>query len=412
MLKHLYYKLCLQPLSPFIIGSGQEYSSDIDIVRDSLNRPYIPGTSLAGVLRSLADNPVELFGNVTINTSDEANEGEKAIPSKVYVYDGLLPKNVNGSVEIRDNVALDEWKTAQKKAKFEYEICDSTEIFTSYLEVNKNNYTNSIESEIETLLGKLHAYEYGLGGKTGRGFGRFSLTTYKKTFDFCDPIDIEKWLKFDMFANAVWADIAQVSLNKVNNNYTVLTVPLELRGGISIRRYTTEVGENTPDYEHLKCKDKPIIPGTSWSGAFRSRINEFLKGKKGIDTDLWFGKLGEKSLIVFEESEIVGGRSKVISRNSIDRFSAATKERSLYTERTHWGGTTALTIRFPSNLVYPKSLLKPLIYACVLDLLDGMLPVGGLTSVGRGVFKQSSKEKIMLNGEKIELDMLKEEVQS
>jgi len=401
----------LQPLSPFVIGSGQEYNSDIDIVLDSLGRPYIPGTSVAGLLRSFANDPVELFGNVTINTSDDAKEGEKvkAIPSKVFVYDGLLAENVNGSVDIRDNVALNEWKVVEGKAKFDYEICDTADVFTSYLEVDKNNYTDTIESEIEKLLTRFLSYEYGLGGKTSRGFGRFGLTVYKKTFTW--PVDISDWLKFDMFAEADWADKDRISLDKENIRYTVLKVPLELCGGISIRRYTAEVGENVPDYEHLKCQGKPVIPGTSWSGAFRSRINEFLKGVKDVDTERWFGKLGEKSLIVFEESEIVGGSSKTISRNSIDRFSAATKERSLYTERTHWGGTTELTIRFPSEFTDQKFLLiKPLIWSCVLDLIEGMLPVGGLVSVGRGVFKLKPGEKITLNGEKKDLDVLEKEM--
>ena len=141
--KHLYYKICLKPLSPFLIGSGQEQSSDIDIVRDSLGGPYIPGTSLAGVLRSLCDNPVELFGNVTINTSPTDDMKESAIHSKVYVYDGLLPYEETASVDIRDSVALDEWKTAQGKAKFDFEICNTSLAFTSYLEVNKNNYSAS-----------------------------------------------------------------------------------------------------------------------------------------------------------------------------------------------------------------------------------------------------------------------------
>ena len=46
----------LKTCTPFMIGSGEEESSDSDVLRDSDGNVYIPGTSLAGVSRHLRED--------------------------------------------------------------------------------------------------------------------------------------------------------------------------------------------------------------------------------------------------------------------------------------------------------------------------------------------------------------------
>ena len=48
-----YYRIQFQLTSPLAVGSGENHLTDRDIVRDSRGIPYIPGTALAGVYRSL-----------------------------------------------------------------------------------------------------------------------------------------------------------------------------------------------------------------------------------------------------------------------------------------------------------------------------------------------------------------------
>ena len=91
-----------------------------------------------------------------------------------------------------------------------------------------------------------------------------------------------------------------------------------------------------------------------------------------------------KSRITFSESRLSGGQWKKLTRNSLDRFSSATKDGNLYTEQTYYGGETELEITVDSKLL--KTYLSPL--SCVLkDLHFGYLAVGGLTAVGRGLFE-------------------------
>lgn len=48
-----YYRIEFQLTSPLSVGSGENYITDKDIIKDSRGIPYIPGTSLAGIYRSL-----------------------------------------------------------------------------------------------------------------------------------------------------------------------------------------------------------------------------------------------------------------------------------------------------------------------------------------------------------------------
>ena len=50
-LKKVYYQLKLSQISPLRIGNGENDISDNDLMCDSRGIPFIPGSSMAGVLR-------------------------------------------------------------------------------------------------------------------------------------------------------------------------------------------------------------------------------------------------------------------------------------------------------------------------------------------------------------------------
>ena len=141
-----------------------------------------------------------------------------------------------------------------------------------------------------------------------------------------------------------------------------------------------------------------MIPGTSWAGAFRARFCEFAGEEKA---DGLFGHIEEnvkqarnkKSAIYFSESMLDGGYYKTVTRNSIDRFTSGTNDGALYTEKTYYGGSTELELLFTEK---QSDDVKRAVLAVIADLDNGFLSVGGLTSVGRGLF---SVEKLCINGQ-------------
>lgn len=176
-----------------------------------------------------------------------------------------------------------------------------------------------------------------------------------------------------------------------------ITLELALQGGISIRQYTTEIKkgvEQVPDMKQLIIRQKnetgnieevPVIPGTTWAGAIGHRMKLFYP-----NVSKYFGKGGEdgkiRSKIFFSESQLKNSVSKVISRNAIDRFTGSTVDGALFTEQIYYGGTTVLEIYFDLYKEIDLDFIKSLAVA-LSDLHEGILAIGGGTSIGRGIFK-------------------------
>lgn len=102
-----------------------------------------------------------------------------------------------------------------------------------------------------------------------------------------------------MYSENGWVEqsIEQFAASQEQNKGLLeIILSLKQEGGISIRRYTTTVqregGNREPDYKQMSYirgknnKEIPVIPGTSWAGAFRHHINRITENKFG--TILWF----------------------------------------------------------------------------------------------------------------------------
>lgn len=391
--------------SPLIIGCGKNENTDNDVLTNHLGIPYIPGTAIAGVIRSSVEDAGvgddsdmdKVFGFI---------DGEKSRESSILFYDA----NIVGSdrerfnISIRDSVALDEYKTAKDGAKFDMEVLEPGVSFVTYAELNEYADIKECQEKFWDAIKVIwNAENITFGGKSTRGMGAVKVNSIKEAaFDFSEKEGIEKWLKFNMYEDNVWEDVT-VETRESSGIY-VLDIKLKLLGGISIRRYSTNVEE--ADYEHLTVmspdkedEDIPVVPGTSWAGAFRHRIEE-LAGETGKAlTDKWFGKVetggnGSKtrSRITFSESQISGGAFKEITRNAIDRFTGGAADGALYTEKTYYGGNTELKIFIKSDSIDDN--FRNALAAAIADLHGGYLAVGGLTAVGRGLFKVTA-----VNGE-------------
>lgn len=397
-MKNTAYKIKIKLLSPLSIGSGKGSNTDSDVVVDRKGQPYIPATAITGVLRNYVhsvNEKIELtvFGDI-----------EKKIKTLIRVYDARLDKETDDFfIAVRHRVALEN-KVAKKGAKFDHEAVepDDSSVFTSFIQFSEaafgpekycaNESDKSGEEKptfddcvatVEQALSALDSGLIGLGSDTSRGYGRVQLTVYKKEFD-----NVEDFLDFDIYEGSNWAEVEEYTLPTAQNCNIKLTVNLQLVSAVSIREYSTKPG--TPDYSMMslhRINDAPVIPGTSWAGAFRARFAEFV-GEE--ETKKIFGFVepknnsSKKAEIVFSESRISGGIFKDVTRNSLDRFSMATKTGALYTERTYYGGETQLIIDLSDKAA---DMAVAAIGACLMDLDRGYLAVGGLTSIGRGLFK-------------------------
>jgi CRISPR/Cas system CSM-associated protein Csm3 (group 7 of RAMP superfamily) len=384
MKRRVYYRLEMELASPLSIGNGMNEGTDHDVIRGKDKKPYIPASSIAGVFRHTLDgkekSQTSIFG--TIN-------GNEAQSSKVIFYDGQLL--TGGTSNVRDGVRLEN-KVGVKGKKFDMEVIETGARFVTFIEIT--DQPEETDVKIEMMIAKLKVGALRFGTKTSRGFGAVKIISLKKTsFDLEQAQQMDKWLDFSVYDESIWEGTDEYAIDDADVGYVIIKLQLVQNGAISIREYSTDVSDDNdplPDFKHIALSDgTSVIPGTSWAGAFKSKYVELAGSEEAAEK--LFGYVNENdkkdpcacSRIIFSESIIRDDLLKTMTRNSIDRFSAAAKDTALYTERTSYNGKTELEIILKEDVTARE---KAILGAVILDIHNGFLSVGGLTSVGRGMF--------------------------
>ena len=392
-MKIAYYKIKFRLAAPLAIGSGESRNTDSDVVLDSRNKPVIPASAFAGIIRHY--NGIEYnFKNDFFGYID----GEKSAESRIRFYDAVAASETD--ITVRDCVALEN-KVGKDGAKFDLEAVETGADFVTLFELH-----DASDDELSTFLDAIAALNAGqlrIGSKTSRGYGQIRITELSKA-EFTLPEDREKWLEFEPYDLENDKLYSKIEIPDHSSKFIRICLNLKQKGAVSIRSYTVKNSEDieSADYVQLSLKNgTPVISGTSWSGAFRDRFCR-LSGDKEL-TESLFGfvdtksKTQSKSAVLFSESMISDYEMKVITRNSIDRFSAATKDGALYSEKTCYNGRCVLEIDLKRDIENLEKIMK-ILSAVIIDLDRGYLAVGGLTSVGRGLFEVT---KITIDGENV-----------
>lgn len=392
--KKAYLRIQIHTTSSLSIGSGNNDTTDSDIIRDGCGVPFIPGTAIAGVTRhALAYKGKEFISHYfgPLNT-------EKLEESRLSFYDVFPVDTENLSISVRDQVALDKYKTGIKGAKFDMETLEPGVDFVVIMEQDIGNGDSDVLDQIACVWkdGRVT-----FGAKTTRGYGEFTVSDVRKAvFDLTDRESVKSWLGFDMFSPDGWSEWSRPSDINVPSDEVTLTLGLRQAegSGLSIRKYTTVPSDNkesAPDFSQMSIHGGyPVIPGTSWAGAFRHHILELAEAVEADPDEIKKGYFGyadkdskRKSDIFFSESILKGAEWKILSRNAIDRFTGGAAYKALYTEKTCYGGSTQLVIRWKKRGQKDDSRFATFLAASVVDLSEGILSIGGETSIGRGVFK-------------------------
>ena len=168
----MYYYIRMELLSPMSIGNGDDFLTKHDCIRNSQGKPFIPGTTLAGVFSHyLSEKKKEIF---TPKLSGDYKQSPFFI-SDANVY--LENKQDFISTNIRDGVKLDENKTTVKSAKFDFEVVETGTKFDFRIEVvlRDNDDSSKIKNVVDVILNGLDKGEILLGYKSKRGYGKVKL---------------------------------------------------------------------------------------------------------------------------------------------------------------------------------------------------------------------------------------------
>lgn len=433
------------------VGSGEQEETDMDVILDSKGIPFVPGSALAGVLREYTENIVGreeaawLFGTPKNGIIGAENDRQ----SRIFVYDMIIEE---AQIGIRDGIRLGEEKTPEFQSKYEIQMIERNAAFKIRLEIiqrqlllKKYDISDQWEKDIELVRKWAQGFSSGeltLGAKRNRGFGRLRIDQIRiKKFHMEEKKSYLEWLDWDWNKPDAFNEAVCRESKEIQRYGHCLEVPLYIPYTLLIRTYSTAFAkaDELPDYEQLTVGtmgEQAVIPGSSIAGAFRGHIAKIVKEighlKSWEDAQqklepffgTWVGNDEEKiknhsrngkhnklraSRIIFEETLVDGGHGFPVYRNAIDRFTQGTVDGALY-EAVPWAGGNVL---FRVRWTTPKSgeaapdydsIVCGMLLWAILDLQAGILPIGGETAVGRGIF--SSPEggcgDIIFDGDKLD----------
>lgn len=425
--KRMVFYIKVKLASPLSVSSGDDEWTDSDVLKNADEKPFVPGSSLAGAMRAYLG--YDKTKNCFMGYSDEHANGKM---SSLFISD--LEFDGDTTLSVRDGVKLDDNKTAVDGSKYDIEIIEAGAKAYFYMELTIRAYDdeNSMISEIKKIFHGLDSGEIRLGKKKTRGLGELKIEKIKsESYDKNNYTEYENAFNKNIWENKLDRKSEWVSDNE--NQMIHVKVPLKLAGGISIRQYAGIKGE--PDFVHICSNGKPVIPGSSMAGAIRHRIDIILRdlylkeSRDGKYTENTIDRFKEKadeeerkesiekafgyvngkdsviSNIIFSEAIIEDAKKLTSVRTAVSRFESSAKNGSLYKEETYVGGTTNIEITIRKN-EKAKWILGLLLLA-VKDLQNGLLSVGGQTAIGRGIFSENGP--ISIDGEQgKENDYIKE----
>lgn len=389
--------------SPLIIGNGQSNLADIEILKDDSEKPYIPSTSLCGVLRhyfkdNFSDSTYEQQSNYFwgIHTPEKNGNLVNEIESALICHD-LYTDNSKINIRVRDGVRIDTKNgCAKDEGKYDYEVVEPGIHFNLFWEISIRQKFDllTFRKILATLILKLEHGELSLGAKTNNGFGKCTLIdTQIFEFDFKQKEDVLHWLSQD-FINGK-KKLEEGPFIEENNIFSIEAY-FGIKSSFIVRSYPSDPAR--PDAVHLSSNEKPILSGTSLKGAIRNRAIKIAKtlcipcaedkiielfGTVDIDR-----KINKKSRVLVEETIIENAIPELQNRIKIDRFTGGTIKSALFDSMPLWNSNNSNSVTVKLKIIDFKESEQwaaGLLMLILKDLWTEDLPIGGEKNVGRGI---------------------------
>ncbi|WP_395146414.1 RAMP superfamily CRISPR-associated protein [Armatimonas sp.] len=391
------------------IGTEDSESADSTFARDAKGQVVLPGTTLAGALRSALEDQL-----VGYRTKDSGGAGKlfgdmKYHESPLMVFDAVAaPKSV--AATIRDGVRIKpQSRLAADGLKYDRELALPGLTFPIRLElaVPEGEVWAKEEALLTQLCLALEALAGGhirFGARKSRGLGECRVSAWKaKRYPLTTLDEWRAYAKTD-HENPLGSVAAQPTLraalgehypNLANQPDKRQALRLEfdcsLPGTLLIR--TPGVRATDPDMVHLTEQGKQLLSGTSLAGALRSHCGRIAKTMGWNDTLVpsLFGTAPEESKngltasrVQVSEATLLESEARKQTRVKIDRFTGGALDTALFDQQVATRGQVQFTVELRAP---EKPSQMGLLLLAARDLVEGLLPLGGESSIGRGVLK-------------------------
>lgn len=449
-------RLIVEAVTPLAIGNGEaNMMTDRLVIRDIYGLPYIPGTSISGVLRHIMEavdpkQTKQYFGEQQRNQSFGSRllitEG-RILNADGSVLDGMQKVDTHNDfynfmreTPVRQHVRIGSNGAAEKRGKFDEEIVPKGVRFCFEIEMLAEKDDDM--KFFDQVLMQINAQGFRLGGGTRNGFGEVKVISMQKAV-----LDLRKEAQRDSYlqkpsnlqTSDQWAEWKKYTPEKNTSSYNEYLLTLQPK---DFYIFGSGIGDDENDDTPLREKylkwdaegahvveASKIVPASSLKGVISHRVayyynkeqKQFINentsenaesdvAKTGCDNPAvaaLFGSQGDsegngrsRGKVIFSDLiEEMTCSTKVFNHVSISQFTGGAMAGKLYDEKVIYAPQSV----FKLKVLVPKEGLDTIVIKtleCAMrDIKCGMLPLGGMTNRGHGVFTGS----LTCNGEEVKL---------
>lgn len=388
--------------SPLIIRAG--VSNDIlnDTVDDIVvtyhdGQPFIPGTSLAGVLHQalqglVPDAELVLFGSID----------DKGTQSALQINDIPLEDT---NIVVRDGIRIDDVRgVTVDGAKYDFEVIESGATGQLRIDCVIRRCHEQQGEKIEKALAALaNALQHGIaiGARTVNGFGRVACKDIAlEHYDFTKPDHVKAWL-----TGKSGASVAIPKQALVADRDLVINMDAYLEDTVLIKSIFEEAWE-----------DKSValfVPGTSVKGVLRHQCGRILQalGSNGELVNTLFGysndddKDSRKGRVMVDEIYFDKQfNQEEQPRIRVDRFTGGAMNGALFQDHPV-RNTKGDAVTFPLRMTVKNcnDAEAGLVMLLVKDLMTGQVTLGANRTIGYGRV-QGKSVTVQYHGESYTID--------
>lgn len=446
-------RIILEATTPMRIGSGRKsVKTDALINRDVNGLPYIPATTLMGLLRHhIADEAtvrrimgyqeaVEGQGSRLALTEarmlDSNGKPVEGLHCMKEIEDDAFLSNFS-QMPIRQHVRIDGRGTAEHQGKFDEEIIPVGTRFCFEMELRADDCG---EADFHLLLDTLQSQAFRVGGGSRKGFGEIQVVRigYRK-LDFAQHDDLMAYLGKENRLDCEWDGFTLMPLGKVASP-GVIGYELQLTP-VDFVLFASGFGNDAADMTYVReshvtgwdsgkagwtdSERTLVIPASSVKGAVAHRTAFYYNLLTGHTAELanaepavpnaavvtLFGSAGtsgskdrKRGKVLFSdvvEALDIPDKGKVMNHVSLDRFTGGAVDGALFAEETLYlkNHRVLFKVQVEANLLqHPDgAMMLRALEEALKDVCRCRLPLGGGVNRGNGTFKG----KLMKNGETV-----------
>ncbi len=433
-------RIVLEAKTPFAIGSGEkDLLTDAIVAKDVNGLPYLPGTSLAGVIRSACGATMQ---DATVFGYQNNKEGHG---SRVIFSDGvMLGKDGNPidglqvidrsddfyahfmTLPVRQHVRINSKGSADKGGKFDEQVTYKGTRFCFEMELLSTSSAEDAEA-YNAMLKTLCKDTFRVGSGTRNGFGLMKVVSLqRRDYNLNNCNDLESYVLRSASLSKPLAGAKDVVIashvDKRWQRYTLTLKPADFflfsSGMGDVDADITPVSEAYIEWTDSKPTFKErgvLIPATSVKGALAHRTayywnklnNRFadgdgdkpLTGEANPAVVAIFGKSGQDSDKEIKRGNIMlsdviipaakkDDSEKIMSHVAIDRFTGGTIDGALFFEKVTngRGREIVLTVDVLRDIIDNDDNTGKAFEMALQDIADGLLPLGGGVNRGNGTF--------------------------